>query len=80
MLVPNARLNAQELRQRAWAIAAPLLALDDAEREYIERIQRGEIRGELLFPGDDEMVERLRRHPAVRWRVDNIRRFRARET
>ncbi len=80
MLVPNARLKAQELRQRAWAVAAPLLALDDAEREYIERIQRGEIRGELLFPGDDEMVERLRRHPAVRWRVDNIRRFRARET
>lgn len=51
--------------------------LDDAEREYIDRVQSGELHPELLFPDDEELVGRLRNHPALLWKIDNITRHKS---
>lgn len=73
-LVAGERPPADMLRYSAWATVAPLLQLTDLEREFTDRLQRGDLRPELLFPEDDEMVSRLARHPALRWKAQNARR------
>jgi hypothetical protein len=75
MVTSTARMNAGELKDRVWAVLAPLVELDEAEQEYIDRIQIGELHAELLFPDDEALTERLNRHPVLRWKVDNVRKF-----
>lgn len=70
--------SARYLREAAWETVAPLLELDDAEREYTERIQIGELLPELLFPDDAEIADRLRRHPALLWKMENAKRYASR--
>jgi predicted nucleotidyltransferase component of viral defense system len=70
------RPEANELREGAWAVVEPLLTLTDAEREYTDRLQTGDLRPELLFPSDQETVERLARHPALLWKAGNARQHR----
>jgi hypothetical protein len=59
------------LREEAWTVVEPLLRLTDSEREFTDRVQVGELRAELLFPGDQEMARRISRHPALLWKVEN---------
>lgn len=72
------RPAAASLRDDAWRVVSPLVAVDEAEREYIERAHAGELCPELLFPVGDAMTERLRRHPALLWKIRNVRTFRPR--
>lgn len=73
MLSREQSIGAPELRQRAWDVARPLLELTEAEREYTDLIQNGELRPELLFPKDEQMAQRLRDHPALLWKAQNAR-------
>ena len=73
MLARDDRVSAADLNARAWQVLAPLLALTDAEREYTDRLQLGELRPDLLFADDGEMAERLSRHPALLWKARNAR-------
>lgn len=73
MLVADDRIEASELRETAWTVVKPLLELTDAEKEYGTQLQEGELRPELLFPGDAELAERVRNHPALRWKAVNAR-------
>ena len=66
--------KAAELKTRVWSIVEPLLDLKPEEREYIELVQQGELRPELLFPDDEVLADRLERHPALRWKAENARR------
>jgi hypothetical protein len=65
---------ASELKDRAWYVVEPLVTLDDAEREYIDRVHAGELLPELLFPDDEELANRLTRYPALLWKIENVRR------
>ena len=73
MLSRDDRPDAGTLRKKAWSVVEPLLELTKSEYEYAERIQLGDLHLESLFPGDDEMLDRLRRHPALLWKVENAR-------
>jgi hypothetical protein len=76
-LTVDLRYTAAELRDGAWAVAAPLLDLEDAEREYVRTVnEEGLLRLDLLFE-DAELAERLERHPALLWKVQNVREYRA---
>ena len=33
----------------------------------------GKYQPELLFPEDDGIVNRIRRHPALQWKAENVR-------
>ncbi|HEX9853158.1 MAG TPA: hypothetical protein VGA68_09095 [Woeseiaceae bacterium] len=78
MLHRDERPTASDLKQRAWSDLAPVVTLDDAEREYIDRVHAGELLPELLFPDDEETAKRLKRHPALQWKIENVRRYQRR--
>lgn len=65
---------ANELKEQAWSVLKPLVTLDDTEREFIDRVHAGELSPELLFPDEEEMANRLRRHPALLWKIENVKR------
>lgn len=71
MLAPGHAATAESLTRGAWGVLEPLLALDDAEREYSDRLQTGDFRPDLLFPDDADMRSRIAQHPALLWKVQN---------
>lgn len=75
MLVGSEVLKAEDLKERAWAVVAPLLTLEPHEGEFLESIQRGELQLELLFPKDEPLARRLAQHPAVQWKLMNVRKY-----
>lgn len=79
MLVQGSCPVPGELRRETWDAIGPLLTLDDAEREFTDRIQRGENVPELLFPDDEELATRLQQHPALLWKAQNARAARRRQ-
>ena len=74
MLHGSERPTAGDLKDQAWSVVGPLVTLDEAEREYIDRVHAGELLPSLLFPDDEELADRLLRHPAVLWEIENVRR------
>jgi predicted nucleotidyltransferase component of viral defense system len=70
--------TAAHLQQTAWQFVEPWLRLSAVEREYTARLQHGELRPELLFPDDEDLVNRLRTHPVLTWKAQNARRHAAR--
>ncbi len=76
-VVPLEELFTGKLRatlDRAWYVVKPLVTLDDAEREYIDRVHAGELLPDLLFPSDEELANRLARYPALLWKIENVKR------
>lgn len=73
MLLQHDRPAAAGLREDAWAVIAPLLDLDDAAREYTDRLQAGELHPQLLFPDDADLASQVARHPALLWKAQNAR-------
>ncbi len=54
---------------------APLLALSEGESAYLDAFSRGELRVDMLFGGDVESAALLSSHPAIQWRIKNIREY-----
>ena len=67
------RVSPAALEARASEVLAPLLKLNETEREYVERLQWGEFRPEFVAGEDAELLDRLRRHPALQWKAENAR-------
>ncbi len=78
MLAGDDRPTAVELRTAAWSVVGPLLRLSDQEREFVDRVHQGELRPELIAAGDEVLAERIRRHPGLAWKVQNVREHGAR--
>lgn len=79
MLPEHANVTAESLVAHAWPVVEPLVLLEPHEREFVDRMQGGEIHTELLFPADPAMQRRLAGHPALLWKAQNAREHRARE-
>jgi hypothetical protein len=77
LLVADARPTGAELGAAAEAIVEPLLDLTPREKEYCDRLQRGELAPELLFPDEPEIASRLAASPPLLWKAENARRFHA---
>ena len=65
---------ANQLKEQTWSVVEHLVTLDDAEREYIDRVHTGELSPELLFPDDEVLANRLLRYPALLWKIENVKR------
>lgn len=59
------------LREQAWQAVAPLVQLTDAEREFTDRLQSGDLRPELLFADQPDLAARVGRHPGLLWKAQN---------
>jgi hypothetical protein len=69
----NLSQNARELIERAWTRVAEFLRLTPREEEYITGINKGEMLSELLFPADPDEATRFAGHPAILWKLSNVR-------
>jgi predicted nucleotidyltransferase component of viral defense system len=76
MLIAGASVRAAELADRAGAVEAPFLRLAQNERAYLDAFDRGELRAEFVFGEDEAAAAVIAGHPAVLWRLQNIRKFR----
>jgi hypothetical protein len=79
MLSSSLAMSPDELAGKSWARASSLLSLQNHEAEYINAIHRGELRLDLLFPNDAAEAARLARHPALLWKLENVRSYRSRK-
>lgn len=61
------------LTERAWNVLRPFLSLRPEEKEYVEALDRGELRLEILLPDDREEAFRLSLHPALQCKAMNVR-------
>jgi hypothetical protein len=71
---------AEALCQAAWRIVAPLMTLTDAEQEYFAEVQRGRLRLDLLCGSDSAEAAHLSRHPALLWKIANVKKHLAKAT
>jgi len=74
MLIGQAApLQPSDLIERSWAVICPFMMLSDNEAKYIASIQHGELYPELIFTDDPEEIKRMALHPAVLWKLVNVR-------
>jgi predicted nucleotidyltransferase component of viral defense system len=73
MLASTAPPRSVDLVQRAWVRIAPFVSVEKTEAAYLAAIYRGELRPELLFPSDASEADRMARHPAILWKIANVR-------
>lgn len=73
MIGAQAIVDRDDLIDQAWKAVAPILVLNDSEREFIDRLQTGDLRLDLLVPEDTEMRERLAKWPPLQWKALNAR-------
>jgi len=55
-------------------LVSSLVTLSENEREYVDQIQWGEFLPELVIKDRPDLLERIRRHPGLLWKVENGRR------
>jgi hypothetical protein len=63
------------MRVEMFAITRPILeaVLDHScEAGFLAAMAAGKYQPELLFPSHPEIVERIRRHPALLWKSENV--------
>jgi len=73
VLIGQALLQPDDLVERSWTVISPFLITNDNEARYIASIQAGELDPELLFPDDPEEAKRMAEHPAILWKLVNVR-------
>jgi len=73
LLTGNPSLKAKELVQKAWVVVEPFLELTIPEKEYLHKIHDGVIHPEVLFPDSQEESGKFAVHPAILWKVANVR-------
>lgn len=66
-----------DLIARVWASVGGLLLLESHEEDFTAAIQRGELRPDLLFPVNPEEAGRIAVHPAILWKIENVRNYMA---
>jgi len=73
MLASSELLPPGDLVDKAWRIMQQFLPLESNEEEYIAGIMSGELIPELLFTPGSEDAKKISKHPAILWKVLNVR-------
>jgi len=68
-----APLQPSDLIERSWVVICPFMMLSNNEAKYIASIQHGELYPELLFADEPEEGKRMALHPAILWKLLNVR-------
>lgn len=72
-LIANEPVNMTALIERAWNLIERFMHLSADEAAYVTAIGLGELRLDLLFPNDQAEAELFERHPAIQWKLKNVR-------
>ena len=73
LIVLAAPFQPSDLIERSWGIISPFMKLGDNEAKYIDSIQEGELYPELIFTDDPAEGKRMALHPAILWKLLNVR-------
>jgi len=73
MLAGDAELDSSSLVGSAWSKVGKLRALGPSEERFLADLQEGKLSTELVFQGDLEEARRIAGHPAIQWKVENVR-------
>jgi predicted nucleotidyltransferase component of viral defense system len=73
MLASREPLRPADLIDRAWAVMEHFLPLDPSEEQYVAGILRGELLPELIFSPGSGDADRISGHPAILWKILNVR-------
>lgn len=73
MLVAGSLPEIGRLIEKAWAVAGRFVTLEANEIAYVTAIEQGAFFIGLLFENDPNEAHRLARHPAILWKVANVR-------
>jgi len=74
VLPEQTAIKSEDLAEKSWSQVKSLLALQSNEKEYVDAIQRGELRLDLLFRNNEKEISLFGKHPAILWKLDNVRR------
>ena len=78
LLYPLLKAGDRPTEGEMFAVAKPILegVLDHRrEANFLEAMAAGKYQPELLFPKDAGIVDRIRRHPALLWKSENVRQY-----
>lgn len=78
LLYPLLKADDRPAAAEMLVATKPLIesALDHSrDAAYLAAMGEGRYQPELLFPKQPEIVERIRRHPALLWKADNVARY-----
>jgi predicted nucleotidyltransferase component of viral defense system len=73
MLIAGEAPNRTALIVAAWGFAARFVALAPNEEAYVAAVGAGELALEHLYPSTPQEVARLAQHPALLWKITNVR-------
>ena len=62
--------NVDEMKQAVREYLKDILVIDDNTRLFYDKFQKGIYEPELLF-NDKEIVERIKEHPMIMWKLNN---------
>jgi hypothetical protein len=65
--------RAAELIEKAWAVVGEYIDLSAEEKDYVESANRGDLHMGLLFPEDLKEATRIAAHPAIQWKISNVK-------
>jgi hypothetical protein len=78
LLYPLLKAGDRPTGGEMFAVAKRILeGVLDHQREanFLEAMAAGKYQPELLFPKDAGIVDRIRRHPALLWKSENVRQY-----
>lgn len=78
LLYPLLKAGDRPTGAEMFAVAQPILegVLDHRrEANFLEAMAAGKYQPELLFPQDTAIVSRIRNHPALLWKAENVRQY-----
>jgi len=75
MLLVDDNPEFDSLKSEAWKILEAFTILNDDEQEFVNKLQKGKLLPELLFPDNKDMQELIRTHPPLLWKVQNARKY-----
>ena len=73
LLTSNETVLVEDRIVRAWQLLTNFLALSESEEEYVTAISGGDLPLNILFPSRSAEAERLAKHPALAWKIQNVR-------
>ena len=62
--------NIDEMKQVVKEYLKDILVIDDNIKEFYEKFQKGIYQPELIFK-DKEIIERIKEHPMILWKINN---------
>jgi hypothetical protein len=73
MLMGETILHPETMVDRSWAVISHIMELTEPEIRFISSLHRGELCPDLLFPDSPEQARQVEIHPAILWKLINVR-------